>query len=78
MSDPRGITMRGHPVLAVAVAMALAGCAADSGAGANSTPEPTATSEPGTQNYESVEDLHAAILAADVPCDDLLVNADVK
>ncbi len=58
--------------------MALGGCGAQGGPEADSAPEQTATVEPGTQNYRSVEDLHAAVLAADVPCDDLLVNADAS
>lgn len=76
MSDLRGIIVLGRSVMVIAVALALAGCGARSDAEANSTPEPTATVEPGRQNYESLEDLHAAVLAADVPCDNLLVDSD--
>jgi hypothetical protein len=64
--------MRRRLLLGLVVGLALTACDSQVVRGEATGPSGDATT-PGAQNYESVEDLHAAVLAAGVDCSDLQV-----
>ncbi len=57
----------------MAAVLALTACGSERVGGEATGPSSTGTT-PGAQNYTSVEDLHAAVLAAGVDCSDLQVS----